>query len=66
MNTSIATVSLFGNLTSKLAAIAGVGFDGIEIFEQDFIASGHSPAKVGQMVRDNGLDITLFQPFRDF
>lgn len=66
MKTSIATVSLSGNLTGKLAAIAGAGFDGIEIFEQDFIASDHSPAEVGQMVRDHGLEITLFQPFRDF
>ncbi len=66
MKTSIATVSLSGNLAGKLAAIAGAGFDGIEIFEQDFIASDHSPAEVGQMVRDHGLQITLFQPFRDF
>ena len=40
--------------------------DGIEIFEQDFIASDFTPAEVGRMVRDHGLEITLFQPFRDF
>ncbi|KGJ02857.1 4-hydroxyphenylpyruvate dioxygenase [Paracoccus halophilus] len=66
MKTSIATVSLSGTLSEKLAAIAAAGFDGIEIFEQDFIASDHSPAEVGRMVRDHGLEITLFQPFRDF
>ncbi|HWL58424.1 MAG TPA: TIM barrel protein [Paracoccus sp. (in: a-proteobacteria)] len=66
MKTSIATVSLSGNLTEKLAAIAAAGFDGIEIFEQDFIASDFGPAEVGRMVRDHGLEITLFQPFRDF
>lgn len=66
MKTSIATVSLSGTLTEKLTAIAAAGFDGIEIFEQDFIASDHSPAEVGRMVRDHGLEITLFQPFRDF
>lgn len=66
MKTSIATVSLSGNLTTKLAAIAGAGFDGIEIFEQDFLASDFTPAEVGRMVRDHGLEITLFQPFRDF
>ncbi|MDS9467387.1 TIM barrel protein [Paracoccus sp. MBLB3053] len=66
MKTSIATVSLSGNLTEKLAAIAAAGFDGIEIFEQDFIASDFSPSEVGRMVRDHGLEITLFQPFRDF
>ncbi|MDT1062003.1 TIM barrel protein [Paracoccus sp. CPCC 101403] len=66
MKTSIATVSLSGNLTEKLAAISAAGFDGIEIFEQDFIASDFGPAEVGRMVRDHGLEITLFQPFRDF
>ena len=66
MKTSIATVSISGNLTEKLEAIAAAGFDGIEIFEQDFIAHDGSPQEVGRMVRDHGLDITLFQPFRDF
>lgn len=66
MKTSIATVSISGGFAEKLAAIAGAGFDGIEIFEQDFIASDFSPAEVGAMVRDAGLTITLFQPFRDF
>ena len=66
MKTSIATVSLSGTLPEKLTAIAAAGFDGIEIFEQDFIASDFSPAEVGRMVRDQGLEITLFQPFRDF
>lgn len=66
MKTSIATVSISGNFTEKLEAIGRAGFDGIEIFEQDFIASDLSPAEVGAMVRDHGLTITLFQPFRDF
>lgn len=66
MKTSIATVSISGNLREKLEAIAAAGFDGIEIFEQDFIAYDGSPRDVGQMIRDHGLDITLFQPFRDF
>ena len=66
MLTSIATVSLPGTLRDKLPAIAAAGFDGIEIFEQDFIADVGSPAEVGRMIRDHGLAITLFQPFRDF
>jgi len=66
MLTSIATVSLPGTLRDKLPAIAAAGFDGIEIFEQDFIADAGSPAEVGRMIRDHGLAITLFQPFRDF
>ena len=66
MKTSIATVSISGNFTEKLAAIAAAGFDGIEIFEQDFIAHDGDPREVGDMIRSMGLDITLFQPFRDF
>ncbi|GKY86519.1 bifunctional sugar phosphate isomerase/epimerase/4-hydroxyphenylpyruvate dioxygenase family protein [Sinisalibacter aestuarii] len=66
MKTSIATVSVSGSLVEKLEAIAAAGYDGIEIFEQDFIAFDGSPRDVGNMVRDHGLEITLFQPFRDF
>ena len=66
MKTSIATVSISGNFTEKLEAIAAAGFDGIEIFEQDFIAHDGDPREVGELIRSMGLEITLFQPFRDF
>lgn len=66
MKTSIATVSISGDLKEKLQAIAAAGFDGVEIFENDFLTYGASAADVGRMVRDHGLEITLFQPFRDF
>lgn len=66
MKTSIATVSISGELPDKLQAIAKAGFDGVEIFENDFLAFDGSPRDVGRMVRDHGLEITLFQPFRDF
>jgi 4-hydroxyphenylpyruvate dioxygenase len=66
MKTSIATVSISGSLPEKLEAIAAAGFDGIEIFEQDFITHDGSARDVGRMIRDKGLEITLFQPFRDF
>lgn len=66
MKTSIATVSISGDLREKLAAIASAGFDGVEIFENDFLAFDGTPAEVGRMVRDHGLEITVFQPFRDF
>ena len=66
MKTSIATVSISGSLPEKLEAIATAGFDGIEIFEQDFITHGGSPREIGELVRSLGLEITLFQPFRDF
>lgn len=66
MKTSIATVSLSGDLRSKLEAIAKAGFDGVEIFENDFLVFDESPREVGRIVRDHGLAISLFQPFRDF
>ncbi len=66
MKTSIATVSISGDLREKLAAIAAAGFDGVEIFETDFLAFDGSPRDVGRMIRDHGLEITVFQPFRDF
>ncbi|GGB06575.1 bifunctional sugar phosphate isomerase/epimerase/4-hydroxyphenylpyruvate dioxygenase family protein [Allosediminivita pacifica] len=66
MKTGIATVSISGNLEEKIEAIAAAGFDGIEIFEQDFIADLRTPRVVGQRIREAGLEIMLFQPFRDF
>ena len=66
MRTSIATVSISGTLGEKLAAIAAAGFDGIEIFENDFLAFDGSPRDVAGMAADAGLAITLYQPFRDF
>ncbi len=66
MKTSIATVSISGELPEKLAAIAAAGFDGVEIFENDMLVYDASPREIGRMVRDAGLELTLFQPFRDF
>src|SRR4051794_30109699 len=66
MRRSIATVSLTGTLADKLTAIGAAGFDGIEIFENDLIASPLSPADVRARAADLGLTIELYQPFRDF
>ena len=66
MKTSIATVSISGNFEEKLEAIAAAGFHGLEIFEQDLIAHDANPREVGEMIRAMGLEITIFQPFRDF
>ncbi len=66
MKTSIATVSISGDLGEKLHAIAAAGFDGLEIFETDFLTYDGTPADVAKMIRDHGLEIYLFQPFRDF
>ncbi|TQN42233.1 4-hydroxyphenylpyruvate dioxygenase [Blastococcus colisei] len=62
---SIATVCLSGTLEDKLAAAAGAGFDGIEVFEPDLLASPWSPAEVALRCADLGLSIDLYQPFRD-
>ena len=63
---SIATVSISGDLAEKLQAIAAAGFDGVEIFENDFLTFGAGPGEIRRMAADLGLEITLFQPFRDF
>jgi 4-hydroxyphenylpyruvate dioxygenase len=63
---SIATVSLSGTLPEKLEAAASARFDGVEIFEADLLYFGGSPEDVRQLAADLGLEITLFQPFRDF
>lgn len=66
MNSFIATVSILGELCDKLFAIAKAGFDGVEVFEQDFVTYDGTPRDVGALVADHGLKIDLFQPFRDF
>jgi 4-hydroxyphenylpyruvate dioxygenase len=66
MKMSIATVSLSGDLAEKLDAIAGAGFRGVEIFENDLLSFGGTPADVRKLVGDLGLEIVAFQPFRDF
>ncbi|MEK0084616.1 bifunctional sugar phosphate isomerase/epimerase/4-hydroxyphenylpyruvate dioxygenase family protein [Benzoatithermus flavus] len=63
---AIATVSLSGTLPEKLEAAASARFDGVEIFEADLLYFGGSPEDVRQLAADLGLEIMLFQPFRDF
>jgi len=65
MKTSIATVSISGSLESKLRAVAEAGFDGVEIFENDLLGFPGTPREVGRIIRDLGMQCTLFQPFRD-
>lgn len=66
MHRSIATVSLSGTLRQKLEAIAAAGFDGIELFEADFINFNGTASDLGRIAADLGLSIDLYQPFRDF
>jgi 4-hydroxyphenylpyruvate dioxygenase len=63
---SIATVSLSGTLPEKLEAAASVGFDGVEIFENDLLTFDGTPEDVRRLAADLDLAITIFQPFRDF
>jgi 4-hydroxyphenylpyruvate dioxygenase len=65
MRTSIATVSLSGSLTEKLSAASRAGFDGVEIFENDLLASPLAPEEIRARCADLGLSIDLYQPMRD-
>jgi 4-hydroxyphenylpyruvate dioxygenase len=66
MRTAIATVCISGTLEDKLLAASAAGFDGVEIFEPDFVVSPLSAAEVKARCDDLGLSIDLYQPFRDF
>ncbi len=66
MNTSIATVSLSGSLEQKLRAAARAGFDAVEIFEPDLVASPLSPTAIRELAQELGLAIPMYQPLRDF
>src|ERR1700755_1951084 len=65
MKTSIATVSISGSLTEKLHACAAAGFDGVELFEPDLIASDPRPQNIRSLARRLGLSLDLYQPLRD-
>ncbi|RXZ72567.1 bifunctional sugar phosphate isomerase/epimerase/4-hydroxyphenylpyruvate dioxygenase family protein [Agromyces albus] len=66
MRTSIATVCLSGTLDQKLVAAHEAGFDGVEIFEPDLVASPDSPETIRTRAEELGLSLDLYQPFRDF
>lgn len=66
MRTTISSLSINGDLTDKLAAAASLGFDGIEIGEQDLLSHGGTAADIGRIIRDHGLTVDLFAPVVDF
>jgi 4-hydroxyphenylpyruvate dioxygenase len=66
MRTSIATVCLSGSLSEKLQACSVAGFDGVEVFEADLVASEQSPEEIRALAARLGLSLDLYQPFRDF
>src|SRR4029450_14058345 len=63
--TAVATVCLSGTLEDKLVAAAAAGFDGVEIFEPDFVASPWSAGEARSRGADLGLSSDLYQPFPD-
>jgi 4-hydroxyphenylpyruvate dioxygenase len=66
LRTALATVCVSGTLEDKLVAAAAARFDGVEIFEPDFVASPWSAEELRSRCADLGLSIDLYQPFRDF
>jgi 4-hydroxyphenylpyruvate dioxygenase len=62
---SIATVCLSGTLEDRLDAAATAGFQGVEVFENDLLASASSPEEIRSRASSLGLTIELYQPFRD-
>jgi 4-hydroxyphenylpyruvate dioxygenase len=66
MRRSIATVSLSGSLKEKIEAIAAAHFDAVEIFENDLLFYEGSSTEIRSIADNLGLQICLFQPFRDF
>ncbi len=66
LRTALATVCISGTLEDKLDAAAAAGFDGVEIFEPDLVASSWTPRDVRGRCTELGLSIDLYQPFRDF
>ena len=65
LRTAIATVCISGTLEEKLIAASAAGFDGVEIFEPDFVVSASSARDIRRQCADLGLSIDLYQPFRD-
>src|SRR5919205_3286850 len=63
---SIATVCLSGTLPDKLEAVAAAGFEAVEIFENDLLTFDGTARDAGRMAADLGLEVAIFQPFRDF
>jgi len=63
MKHSIATVSLSGTLTEKIKAISKAQYDGVELFENDLLASNVKPEELRKMLEDLNLELVGLQPF---
>ncbi|GAO48087.1 hypothetical protein G7K_2274-t1 [Saitoella complicata NRRL Y-17804] len=62
---SLSTSSLSGTLAEKIRAASTAGFPSLEIFEPDLLSSPLSLSQVRALCEENGIKITLYQPFRD-
>ena len=63
---AISTTSIGGRLSGRLTAAVEAGFNGIEFFHSDCVASGYSFRQIGNIVRDLGITSVALQPFRGF
>jgi sugar phosphate isomerase/epimerase/4-hydroxyphenylpyruvate dioxygenase-like putative hemolysin len=61
----IGTGCLSGTLGDKLAAAAAARFDGIELQDQDLVASSWRPERIRRECERRGLTIAAYQPLRD-
>ena len=66
MRTTIAPVSISRELPEELDVVAEAGFVGVENFEHGILVHDASSTEVGQLVRERGLENSLFQPLREF
>jgi 4-hydroxyphenylpyruvate dioxygenase len=66
MKKFIATVSFSAPIERTIQAIAKAGFDGIELLFQDIENYDGSPAELGNLCTDLGLQVIALQPLRDF
>jgi len=62
----IATVTLGGSLEEKLRAIAGAGFEGVELVDKDLLRFHGTARNAREMAEDLGLKIVVYQPLRNF
>ena len=63
---TIATVTLGGDLKTKLESIANARFNSIELIDTDLDAFEGSPKELNTLIKDFGLSLASYFPLRDF
>lgn len=61
----ISSLSFSDHLFGKIRAAARAGFDGIEIFREDFVGFDGTPQDVAELARIEGIRISALQSLRD-